>query len=81
MNFHGPDGIPIEIDDDIWDAVDAIVALVCEINGEQYFDADNTEQKVSGKEKSPECSEILSACETKDAISVESERSRVLATA
>jgi len=78
MNFHGPDGIPIEIDDDIWDAVDAIVALVCEVNGEQYFGADDTE--VSGQEKSPECSEILSTCETKDTKSVESERSRVLAT-
>lgn len=30
-------GATIEIDEDIWDIVDAMIALTCEVNGEAYF--------------------------------------------
>ena len=42
MNAEEADHGAIEIEDHVWDAVDAIVALVCEINGEPYFDEDDT---------------------------------------
>jgi ankyrin repeat protein len=75
MNFDEHNGITIEIDDDIWDVVSAIIALVCEVNGELYFDSDDTDYEVTGTEllqcfEDPRDSEM-------NASSMESERSRL----
>jgi ankyrin repeat protein len=41
------DGNPIEFDDDIWDVIGAMIALICEVNGESYFDAQGADLQVS----------------------------------
>jgi ankyrin repeat protein len=45
MNTDEQDGAIIEIEDDVWDAVGAMIALICEFNGEPYFDAEGTDLK------------------------------------
>jgi ankyrin repeat protein len=41
MNSQEYDETIIEIDDDVWDVVYAMIALVCEVNGQQYFFIDD----------------------------------------
>jgi len=76
MDVAEADDGAIEIEDDIWDVVDAIVALVCEINGEPYFDADDGAHDAPGEEH---FFEALENCAGK-ASSNDAERSSLLAT-
>jgi ankyrin repeat protein len=52
MNSEEHDSSTIEIDDDIWDVVCAMVAFVCEVDCEPYWNADNADYEIMGRESS-----------------------------
>jgi ankyrin repeat protein len=78
MKSDDHDGITIEIDDEVWDAVEAIVALICEVNGESYFELheSNHQPSFSGSFQSLEHLENSHAHSS----SMDSGRSSLLAT-